>query len=264
MTSIPQTSSVMMARVHHSRLVLVLASTLLTACQSDRALAPSDAIPTRLTLTANTSVPLSSFGDSTIIQPRVVDANGAVLTDVPLRWTLRTPGVLEPLGNGQYRAARNGQATIVVQLDPSNTGAKPAGYFADLLTDSVIVSVQQQPARIVPLANDTVFTLLGSTRTLRFHVTDARGNRMTDGWSAQWQSANTGIASVDSAGTVRVAANGSAQLSLRVGVATWSTTVSVNATRPHVSCMRYRQRRSAREQCVTNTVTLFAAPERAP
>jgi hypothetical protein len=254
----------MMARVHHSRLALALAGALLTACQSDRALAPSDALPARLTLTASATVPLASFGDSTVIQPRLVDANGSLLSNVPLRWTLRSAGVLESLGNGQYRAARNGQATIVVQLDPSNTGAKPAGYFANLLTDSVTITVQQQPARIVPLVNDTVFTLLGSTRTLRFQVTDARGNRMTDGWSAQWQSANTGIASVDSTGTVRVAANGTAQLSVRVGVATWSTTVSVNATRPHVSCMRYRQRRAAREQCVTNTVTLFAAPERAP
>lgn len=254
----------MTASLFRARTLLVAVGTLLTACQSDTTLAPTDAVPARLTLTTNVGTPLASFGDSAIVQSRVVDGNGNVMTGVPLRWTVRAGGALELLATGVYRAARNGQATIVVQLDPSYTGVKPAGYFADLLMDSVTIAVQQQPARIVPLVTDTVFTLLGSSRTFRVQVADARGNIMTSGWSAQWQSGNPGIATVDSTGTVRVSGNGVAPVSVRVGTASWATTMSVNATRPHVSCMRYRQRRAAREQCVTNMVTMYAAPERAP
>lgn len=236
----------------------------LGACQSDSPLAPTGAVPERLTVSLTSTTALASFGDSAIVRARVFDAAGNEVTGAPLVWSVSTPEVLESLGGGVFRSRGNGRAVVRVTVDPTATGARPKGYFADRLLDSVTVTVQQQPARIIPTTADTTFNLLGLTRTISVRVTDARGNTMSQGVTPRWETTNPAVAAVDSTGRMRSRGNGSTQLTVRAGNAVWSTTIKVDAQRTHVSCMRYLKRRQQQQQCVNNTVTMWAQGERTP
>ncbi len=245
------------------RLPLLLGTMALAACQSDSAVAPGGATPDRVTI-ARTVTPLASFGDTAILTTSVVDAAGKPVSGAPLRWTVSAPEVLEPVGPGVFRARANGTAVVRVQIDPAATGAKPSGYFAARLADSIVVTVLQQPARIEPTTADTAFTLLGAVKTIGVRVTDARGNPLTVPFTLQWSSANANIVSVDNNGRATAKGNGRTTLSVRAGNATWSGGVNVNASRSHVSCMQFTQRKRQQSQCVTNTVTMLAAQEKTP
>lgn len=255
------------SRMNASRILrpsLVLASAALAACQADTAVAPSGAVPSRVSVTLASAGPLASFGDTAIVRARVLDAAGNEIPGVPVVYSVSAPQVLESVGTGLFLSRTNGTAVVRVQVDPAGTGARPKGYYADRLVDSITVTVQQQPARLVAAAVDSLFPLLGLTRTFTLRATDARGNTVTRTLATQWQSANPTIATVDSTGRVRSAANGSAAITARIGTLTWRTTALVNANREHISCMRYVRRRQQQQQCVTNTVTLRAPAERAP
>lgn len=247
-------------RMSTSRLLrsaLVFASVGLAACQADTAVAPSGAVPSRVSVSLASSAPLASFGDTAVIRARVLDAAGNEITGVPLIYSVASTQVVEQIGVGLFRSRGNGTAVIRVQVDPAATGARPKGYFADRLVDSVTVTVQQQPARIIAAA-DTVFPLVNLLRPFTLSATDARGNPITTALAAQWQTANPTIATVDATGRVRSITSGRTPLTVRLGSLTWQTTVIVNANRDHVSCMRYIRRKQQQQQCVTNTVTLRA------
>jgi hypothetical protein len=239
------------------RSALVFASVGLAACQADTAVAPGGAVPSRVSVSLASTSPLASFGDTAVVRARVLDAAGNEIPGVPVIYSVASNTVLESVGTGLFRSRGNGTAVIRVQVDPAATGARPKGYYADRLVDSVAVIVQQQPARIVAAA-DTVFPLINLLRTFGLTATDARGNAITTPLNPQWQSGNPTIATVDATGRVRSVANGSTPVSVRLGAFTWQTTVVVNANRTHVSCMRYIRRKQQQQQCVTNTVTLRA------
>lgn len=252
---LPQTTRMSPSRLLRS--ALVFASVGLAACQADTAVAPNGAVPSRVSVSLASSSPLASFGDTAVVRARVLDAAGNEIPGVPLIYSVASTQVVEQVGTGLFRSRGNGTAVIRVQVDPAGTGARPKGYYADRLVDSVTVTVQQQPARIAAAA-DTVFPLVNLLRTFALTATDARGNVVTSPLTPQWQSANPTIATVDAVGRVRSVGNGRTPLSVRIGSFTWQTTVVVNANRDHVSCMRYIRRRQQQQQCVTNTVTLRA------
>lgn len=237
------------------RSLLVGATAFLAACSSDSVTAPSGGTPDRISVSSNIGLPMSSFGDSATVTVRVFDAGGTALTGVPIVYKVSAPGVVEALGNGIFRAVADGQVTITAEVDPSATGARPAGYYADRLSQTVTLQVRQLPARIVPVSADTGFTALGQLKPVVLRVTDARGNPMGT-VTRTWSTDNPLVATVDANGTVRSVGSGSTRLTYTVGTLSWSTTITVNASRQHVSCMRYTQRRTAREACVTNTFTL--------
>lgn len=238
---------------------LILGATVfLAACQADSVVAPTGGTPDRITVSTTSTAPMSSFGDSATIAVRVLDAGGATLSGVPLVYKVSAPGVVESLGNGIFRAVGDGQVTVTAEVDPGATGARPAGYYADRLTGTVTLQVRQLPARIIPVSADTGFTALGVIKPVVLRVTDARGNPMGTSTTRTWSTANPQVATVDANGNVRSVGSGTTRLTYTIGTLTWSTTVIVNASRDHVSCMRYTQRRNAREACVTNTFTLRA------
>jgi hypothetical protein len=246
------------------RRLLVGSTLLLGACQSDHPLAPSGALPERLYASVAATSMLTSLGDSAVVRARVVDAAGNEITGTPLAWNVSDPDVLESLGGGVFRSRANGTTVVRVTVDPSATGARPSGYFADRLIDSVVVTVQQQPARIIAVSADTAFTLLGQSRSMAVRITDARGHQLLAGFAPSWYTSDRAVAVVDSTGRVRTLGNGTTQLTVRAGSAELRTTLIVNAVRTHVSCMRYLNRRQQQQQCVTNTVTMWAAGGRTP
>lgn len=245
------------------RLLLASGTLMLAACRADSAVGPSGALPDRVSI-ARLATPLASFGDTAVLSTTVLDAEGRALSAVPLRWIVSAPDVLEPLGGGQFRARANGTAVVRVEVDPSATGARPRGYFADRLTDSIVVTVQQQPARIVPINADTIFTLLGVSRTIGVRITDARDHVITAPVTPQWISSNESVMRVEHTGRVTARGNGHAIITVRAGNASWSGAVRVNASRSHVSCMQFVQRKRQQQQCVTNTVTMWAPQEKTP
>jgi hypothetical protein len=233
------------------------ASLALAACAPDDALSPRAPEAAGVSLTADSRAPLTSLGDSAIVRHRVYDRHGAALAAVPVRWSVSAPGVVEPDGEGVFRAVGNGRVTVVAELDPGLTGVRPAGYWAGRLADSVVVEVRQRPARLTLAPVDTAFATLGASRQLRVLVTDARGNAMLDGPPPlAWRSADPRVLAVDGAGVVRSLAEGAAAITVEADELRGAATFTVRPRLPHTSCMVFAQRRQTRQSCVTLGFTM--------
>jgi hypothetical protein len=229
----------------------VLASATLGACAADHLVTPQDRSVATIDVASNGAATLTSLGDTVTVRPQLRDAHGAPITGVKLRWTVSPGNVLGADGNGVYHALTNGRATIVVDLDPSETGVHPAGYYATRVADSMIVTVQQRAAtlRLAPL--DTAFTTLGGSRQMRVGIADARGNAMLVMPRLAWLSTNPGIVQVDSLGLVRSTNEGWASVLVQTEGLAAQATFTVNPRLPHTSCMVFSQRHQTKQSCVT-------------
>lgn len=233
-------------------LAIAACSTTLAACGADDPLRPTGAEPAAVALATTSTLALASLGDTALVRPRVLDRSGAALAGLPLRWSLSRTGVVQPDGEGVYRAVGNGRVTIVAELDPGQTGVRPGGYWAGRLADSVVVEVRQRPARLTLAPVDTAFGSLGARRQLRALVTDARGHALLDGPPPiTWRSADPRVLAVDGTGLVRSQGDGVTQVAVEAATLRVTTTFSVDARRPHTSCMVFAQRRQSRQSCVT-------------
>lgn len=257
------------ARKPRARAIAVLAGALLvSACQGDSILAPREGGANSVWLSATTQL-LTSLGDTLRLKSLVRDATGAPAPDVPMRWQLSAPGILEPLGNGLFRAVGNGRVTIRATVDPSATGVRPSGYFANVSSDSMIVNVQQAPAYMVALSVDTLYTMIGVRRAVGLQVTDARGHEIErDVLSVAYEMMDPRVATVDGAGVVRSVEEGRTELvataRTAAGATTWRAPVNVRPRATHTSCMNFTQRRQARKSCVTSDFVVHASREVTP
>lgn len=248
-----------MTTPHTSRLMLRPSALLslvpllsLAACAGDDPLAPGHGRPASLTLVSSGSTSLASLGDSAQFAPRVLDAAGRVVTGAAVTWSVAPAGVLAREAEGVYRAVANGRATITVSVAVSETGVRPAGYWAAPLVDSVVVEVRQRPARLTLGAVDSAFTRLGTIRQLHAAVADARGNPMGSALApVTWGSSDARVVAVDSAGNVRSIGEGSAGITARTEALSATTAFTVNPRLVHTSCMVYGQRRKVQQSCVT-------------
>jgi hypothetical protein len=236
-----------------SHFCMVLAASLaLTACAANDAVGPSGSRAAKVSVAVNSPASLTSFGDTVTLSPRVLDAEGRPLDGARIRWSLSDAGIVQRDGDGIYRAIGNGKVTIVAELDPGGTGVRPAGYWAGRLADSVVVEVQQRPARLALAPVDTAFGTLGGSRQLNVQVTDARGNVIANGaLPLIWQSADSSVVTVDSAGTVHSLGEGSARVTVRSDTLSGAAIFTVNARRPHTSCMVFTLRHQSLQECVT-------------
>lgn len=231
---------------------LLAASLLLGGCAADDVLVPDDRHAAGVSLTASVSVALASIGDTALVQPRVYDQHGATIAGARLRWSVRPAGVVQQDAEGVYRAVGNGRVTVVAEVDPGETGVRPAGYWAGRVADSTVIEVRQRAAHLAVAPVDTAFGTLGAARQLRVQVTDARGNAMIDGPPPlAWQSADARVVTVDGAGVVRSLGEGTARIVVRADQLTGAATFTVQPRLPHTSCMVFAQRRQTRQSCVT-------------
>jgi hypothetical protein len=242
--------------------VALAAMTLMAAaCGNDTPTAASrGGVATAITLSMPGGGSLASLGDTARITAQVEDVDGRPLGDAPLQWTVTTPGIVEQVGPGQFRALRNGRTVVVATIDPGLTGVKPTGYHADRVVDSVAIEVRQQPAQIIG-AIDALFRTIGTRRALQLQVLDARGTPVDPAVLPRIMltTGNANVATVDSTGRVRSVGDGTTTISVSAGSATWQQQIEVQARRPHVSCMTYTTRRRTAGACVNNQFVIYEA-----
>jgi hypothetical protein len=232
--------------------LLLAASLTVTACAPGDPLRPDGALPASIHLTTDVGTSLASLGDTALVRPRVLDAHGAPLDGVQLRWSARPAGIVQLDGEGVYRAVGNGRVQVVAEIDPGTTGVRPVGYWAGPIADSVSIEVRQRPARLTLAPVDSAFGTLGASRQLHAQVTDARGNAMLDGPPRlTWLSADPGVLGVDGSGIVRSLGEGTARILVQAGQLTGAATFTVAPRLPHTSCMMFARRRQTRQSCVT-------------
>ena len=245
--------------------MLLAASLALTACAANDTVSPSGSRAAKVSLAVNSLASLTSFGDTVTLSPRVLDAEGRPLDGARIRWSLSDTGIVQRDGEGIYRAIGNGKVTIFAELDPGGTGVRPAGYWAGRLADSVVVEVQQRPVRLALAPVDTAFGSLGGSRQLNVQVTDARGNVIANGkLPLIWQSADSSVVTVDSAGTVHSLGEGSARVTVRSDTLSGAATFTVDPRRPHTSCMVFTLRHQSRQECVTLEFIVRERAHKAP
>ncbi|WP_373068762.1 hypothetical protein [Gemmatimonas sp.] len=231
---------------------LLAASLVVTACAPADIVRSVDRAPGSIDLTVVNTLPLESFGDTALVQSRVLDQAGAALADVPLRWSASPAGIVEMVGNGAFSAVGNGRVSIIAEVDPAQSGVRPRGYFSGPLADTVVIEVRQRALRLDITVSDTTFRLLGTVRSLRAVVTDRRGNIMGPIVApVSWYSVNATIVSIDSAGVARSRAEGRTNIVATSGELSATTVMTVTPRLPHVSCMVYARRRQANTSCVS-------------
>jgi hypothetical protein len=237
---------------HAPRALLLAASLGLTACAPDALLHSDGEEPARVVLTASGPASLASLGDTARIAPRVLDRAGNALDPSRLRWSVSAPGIVQSEGAGIYRAIGNGRVTVVAEIDPGETGVRPAGYWAGRVADSVTIDVRQRAARLALVPVDTAFTTVGASRQLHVLVTDARGNALLDAPPPlTWHSADPAIVTVDAMGVVHSLTEGAARVTVQAESLIGATTFTVHPRLPHTSCMVFAQRRQTKQSCVT-------------
>jgi len=145
---------------------------------------------------------LLSIGDTSVIAVTVTDRRGAVLMGALVDWHSddTTVAVVDTSG-------------LIVARGPGN--AKVTAQVRDL-TASARITVIQRPDRMVIAADSVIHVLEGDTLRLRAHALDARGHTIR-GRSTRWQSGDSTVALVDTAGLVT--ARGPGRTMLRASVA---------------------------------------------
>lgn len=242
------------------RLAAVASSLALVACGTDTTAAAPVPAALRLERLGRDSI-LASLGDTAAFRAVVVDAAGQPVEGAAITWRVTRDSVLAQDAAGTFRALDNGRTTVVAEVQRAGQGVRPGAYFVGRVADSVVVEVRQQAASLRVVA-DTQFTALGAARTVRAALADARGNPLRASAPAPalaWRSGDPRIVSVDSTGTVRAIADGSAPVTVQAGTLAGQATFTVNARLPHTSCMVFTRRREQRQRCVTLAVTRRAA-----
>ena len=138
-------------------------------------------------ITVEVVVPTLAVGQSTIATAAGVDANGAGLALRGVRWSSSNTGVVQVDSLGRVFAVAVGQAEVIATVD------NVSGRDSVTVHEARVGAVFTDPANLtVPLSQSAQLTAL---------VDDENGTRLT-GRAVQWSSADSTIASVDSAGRV--------------------------------------------------------------
>jgi hypothetical protein len=251
-----------MIRLEHSirrgkhALVAVAVSVAMSACGSGDVFAPGDVQAASLSLKVLGTSSLASLGDSALLNPKVLDASGNMLSTRDVRWSVRPQGIVVQEGTA-FRAVGNGRVTIVAEIELGQTGVRPDGYWAERVADSVTIDVQQRAVRLSLAPVDTAFTTLGALRKLLVTATDARGHALIGNLPAlTWSSSQPSAATVDSTGVVKSLAEGLSVVTVQTAGLLGVVIFTVRPRLPHTSCMVFAQRRQSKQSCVTVDFTV--------
>lgn len=163
--------------MRHSRLLgatLLSALALLTSCGGGEPTAPEPVVtPTTVTI-ANSSIVLTSIGDTVTLGVIVRDQNSVIIPSPALVFTSDAPTVAEVTPSGLVTARSNGVATIAVQSGDASAEAAVAVSIA-----SVGSNVTVFPPRIpTDDGNNTVVYLSAGP------ATSPEGDSLTFSWSS--------------------------------------------------------------------------------
>ncbi len=137
------------------------------------------------------TVQLTLVGDAVPLAAKARDAIGRLMTGVTFTWTSRSTGVATVNSTGQVTAAGNGTTYVLATAD---------GH-----SDSTLVVVGPATVDVLP---DTVHLgAVGDTAVLTASARNALGNLLA-GVSFSWTTRNSAVATVNAAGKVTAAGNG--------------------------------------------------------
>lgn len=163
----------------------------------------------RRVLVAPRADTLLAIGDTAVLAVTVTDRRGAVLMGALVDWRSDDSSVAVVDSSGVVIARGPGTANVTARVRE--------------LTATAVITVSQRPVMI--LAGDSAVRMLeGDTLRLRARALDARGHTVR-GKKARWQTGDSTIAAIDSAGLV--VARGPGRTTLRAAVGGLETGVSL-------------------------------------
>ncbi len=157
-------------------------------------------------------VELTALVQSTALSGEFRDANGRGVPNVPATWTSSHPGVAPVDGSGVVTAASNGTATITL----SGSG----------LTATALVSVAQQPQRVLVTPASASLGALGQTLDLQAAVEDANGFPVEDPFIF-WMSEDPSVVSVSEEGVATAVGPGLTRVHALSGGVSGTATLTV-------------------------------------
>ena len=169
----------------------------------------------RITIEPTTAT-LTALGETVQLSTTVLDLNGQPVSGATVEWSSSDASVATVSAQGLVTAVANGSTQIT-----AHSGSASA---------SVPVSVMQSASSIVIEPPSATLTALGETLQLSASVLDANDHTVP-GAAVEWSSSDASVATVSAQGLVTAVANGSAQITARLGSMSESAVVNVVDTR---------------------------------
>jgi alpha-tubulin suppressor-like RCC1 family protein len=189
------------------------------------AVGPSGAIRRgiRATVTVTPgSQTLTALGTTVQLTAEVRDANGSLISGVPITWSSSDSSIAVPDGSGLVMAIGGGEATI--------TAAAPGGA-----SGTATVTVDIPVAQVIVTPAGATITTVGGTQAYAADLRDSYGNPSGGSYPVTWMSLNPAVATVDG-GTGVVTGVGAGQATIAAtanGMTGYAlVTVAVPATTP--------------------------------
>ena len=181
---------------------------LLVSCDSP--FAPSDVAVAQIETT-----PLSAtitVGETRAVTVRVLDADGATLSNRHLYWSSQNPAIASVTQDGIISGVAAGGTQVAV-----STGGKSA---------VVPVTVNARPVSLVRVTPSTVSIIAGATTQLVAQALDA-GSEVVEGRPVIWATSNDAIATVTSTGLVTGVAAGTTNITATIDGVVGSSVLTV-------------------------------------
>ncbi len=180
----------------------------------DSGMVPTDppaTVATTVSVTPATAT-MTALGETVELSAVVLDQNGQVMAGATVTWSSADASVATVDGDGVVTGAGNGSAAIAAT-------AGSASGSAAITVAQAISAVQLSPAA------DTLVAF-GDTVRITAEATDANGHPVVAG-QFSWSSSDASVATVDGAGVVTGAGNGSAAITATAGSASGSAAITV-------------------------------------
>ncbi len=189
-------------------------------CDNAQAIADIEVLPVPVARIASSAPPAGMVaGDTFHLDATPLDREGHAL-DRAITWTVDNAKIVEPLGNGRFRALAHGTAMVTATSDGATANRR----------------IEIEPLRVSALVIEAVSGTLQMDQDLALHATlrDQRGGTLTG--TVRWSSSNAFVARVSTSGVVTGAGAGDVtitaecdgvrdSLELTVVEAPWSTVV---------------------------------------
>ncbi len=190
---------------------------------------------------------LSVLGDTVRLAATAFDANGNEVADAEFSWESSDAAVATVDSTGLVTAVGNGSATITAS--------------AGTASGTAVVTVMQAPGSVVVEPAEATLSVLGDTVRLAATAFDANGNEVADA-EFSWESSDAAVATVDGAGLVTAAGNGSATITASAGAAsgTADITVAISADSPDRPALAALYETTGGPNWTNNTNWLSDAP----
>ena len=164
---------------------------------------PGTPVPASVSVSVSSTASMASLGDTRVLTAVVRDASDVVIPGATVTWSATPPNVVSFSSTSGLSvtatAAANGTAAVTARSGSASSSP------TTLTVAQVLSSVSVTPA--------TPTVVAGNTRQMTATAQDARGNAIPSITTADWESSNTSVATVNpSSGLVSAVAAGTATI----------------------------------------------------